>query len=51
MNRRFFSHHGTTLQFYKGKAIGVFSLSAKYISAVSSLVSRDQPDWKTLLNQ
>lgn len=51
MNELFFPHHGTALQCSKDKKIGVYSLYARYVSAVSSLVSRDQPDRKLLIIQ
>lgn len=50
MSKLFFSLYGTALPFCKGKKIDVFSLSARYISAMSSLVTRDQPDRKLLIN-
>lgn len=51
MNKTFLPHYGAALQCYKDKEIGVYSPSARCVSAVSSLVSKDQSDRKILIKK
>lgn len=51
MNKQCFSHYGTALQFYKRRKNLCFKPQRWILSAMSSLVSKDQPDRKILINR